>query len=383
LFDLCFVVSMAALVVELHHAVVKGHPNIGALHYVLLFLPICWAWMQFAWFATAYDNDDIIYRLFTLGQMAGVLALTATIPAAFDGNMSPFALCYALMRIPLVLKWARAARRGVDERVYARRWVIGLPICQVAWVALLAIPVEWRMFYVPILMGLELAVPSWAMAVTTRRVFHVRHITERFGLFALIVLGESILAATTAIKESLKEYTTDSMVIIGVATLLSAFCVWWLYFDVLDGRAVTLARSRVFWWGHGHLLAFGAIGAMGAGAEIAVQVQAESLPFDLPVRLAVVAPAGLSVLALAWIHSSTAQGWSFSTVTRVLATLPIMIVGVAGGDGGPAGATVAVALVLLLQAIAETAARGRRERRTVTAFAWTQAGQRGNRLDSR
>jgi len=364
LFDLCFVVSVAALVVELHHEVVNGHSERGALTYGLLFLAICWAWMLFSWFATAFDNDDVIYRLLTLGQMAGVLALTATIPTAFDGDLVPFAVCYILMRVPLILKWIRSARRHVDEHRYAARYAIGLSACQLAWLVLLVLPGGARPLFCLVLMGTELVVPPWAMAAAGRQVFHAGHITERFGLFTMIVIGESIFAATTALKESLELYATVPMVVIGIATLLSAFCVWWLYFDVLDGRAVMLDRSRAFWWGHGHLLAFCAIGAMGAGAEIAVQVQSEVLAFDLPMRTAVAAPAALSVLALAWIHSVTARSAPFNTVTRVLAALAIVIIGVMAGAHGPMAATVAVAAILLLQAVTETAVRGLHVRRT-------------------
>jgi low temperature requirement protein LtrA len=367
LFDLCFVVSVAALVVELHHAVAEGRAGQGVWTYGVLFLPVCWAWMLFSWFATAYDNDDVVYRLLTFAQMAGVLALTVTVPAAFHGELFPFAACYFLMRIPLVLKWVRAARADSGEPGYAVRYVLGLSACQLVWLTLLVLPALQRPLAVLAIMVLELAVPSFALGATTGPVFHVRHISERFGLFTLIVLGESIFAATTALKESLKLEATAPMVVIGVSTLLSAFCLWWLYFDLVDGRAVALLRSRAVWWGHGHLLTFSAIGAVGAGAQVAVQAQVESLAFDSWMRIAVVAPAALSILSLALIHSVTDRSARFDTVSRVLAALIIVVGGVRAGAHGPMGATLVVGAVLLGLASIETWAKGMRARGPWTA----------------
>jgi low temperature requirement protein LtrA len=150
---------------------------------------------------------------------------------------------------------------------------------------------------------------------------------------------------------------------IGASTLLSAFCVWWLYFDVLDGRPVTVDGAHPFRWGHGHLLAFCAIGAMGAAAEVAVQAQTEGLAFALPLRLAVVLPAALTVLALAWIRSVTARTTTAGTATRVLAATAILVGGLWAGASGPVAATVVVAAVLTLQAAFETIAQGLRIRR--------------------
>jgi low temperature requirement protein LtrA len=358
MFDLCFVVAVAALVVELHHAVVDGHVAAGVGSYVLLFLPICWAWMLFSWFATAFDNDDVVYRLLTLVQMAGVLTLTATVPAAYHGHIGPFALCYVLMRLPLLAKWARAAHRHMVEHRYAARFTAGLAAGQLGWLVLLAVPEPARPAGVLVLIGLELAVPPWATAAARRQVYHAQHISERFGLFTMIVIGESILAAATALSESLKRPAPTELMIIGAASLLAAFSVWWLYFDVLDGRATALHPRRAFWWGHGHLVSFGAIGAMGAAAEVAVSVQTEALTFDVPMRVMVAAPAGLVLVALAWIHALSETGGRIRSLSRAAAGAAAVAAGVAAGEGGPAATVLALMAVLALQAAAETAAQG-------------------------
>ena len=54
----------------------------------MVFFAIWWAWMNFTWFASAYDTDDAPYRVLTLVQMAGVLVLAAGVPTAFDDDTS-------------------------------------------------------------------------------------------------------------------------------------------------------------------------------------------------------------------------------------------------------------------------------------------------------
>jgi hypothetical protein len=77
LFDLCFVVAIAQAGARLHHGIVEGHASHASLGYAVVFFAIWWAWMNFTWFASAYDTDDVPYRLLVLVQIAGVLVLAA------------------------------------------------------------------------------------------------------------------------------------------------------------------------------------------------------------------------------------------------------------------------------------------------------------------
>ncbi len=69
---------------QLHHAIAEDHVADGVVGYLLVFFAIWWAWMNVTWFASAYDTDDVAYRLLTFVQIAGVLVLAAGVPRAFD-----------------------------------------------------------------------------------------------------------------------------------------------------------------------------------------------------------------------------------------------------------------------------------------------------------
>ena len=86
LFDLCFVVAVASAASALHHDLVEGLIWHGLVNYLVIFFAIWWPWMNFTWFASAYDNDDVPYRLITMVQIAGALTMAAGIPRARASN---------------------------------------------------------------------------------------------------------------------------------------------------------------------------------------------------------------------------------------------------------------------------------------------------------
>ena len=101
LFDLTFVIAVATAASQLHHAESAGH----ALHtlpgYAVAFFGIWWAWMNYTWFASAYDNDDVSYRVLTLLQMVGALVFATGVPGLFKGDTTLGVAGYVAMRLPL------------------------------------------------------------------------------------------------------------------------------------------------------------------------------------------------------------------------------------------------------------------------------------------
>ncbi len=88
---------------------------------------------------------------------------------------------------------------------------------------------------------------------------------KRYDLFTIIVLGESILAATVAVQSAVDADEAGGA-LFGVAAggLLIVFAMWWLYFARSAHRF--LVSNRVsFVWGYGHFFVFAAAAAVGAG----------------------------------------------------------------------------------------------------------------------
>ncbi len=200
-------VAVSQAGVQLVHAVAEGHSGEGILDYAMVFFAIWWAWMNFTWFASAYDNDDVLYRVITLVQMAGVLVLAAGVSRAFEGHdFLAVWLGYAIMRLALVAQWLRAARGAAhDERVMALRYAGGVLFCQIGWLGLLFLPESGRPWLFLVMALLEMCVPVFAEKDHPSS-WHPHHIAERYGLFTIIVLGETVLAATVAVKSGVDEF---------------------------------------------------------------------------------------------------------------------------------------------------------------------------------
>jgi low temperature requirement protein LtrA len=270
LFDLVFVVAIAQAASGLHHAVGEAHAAQGLVGFLMVFFAIWWAWMNFTWFASAYDCDDVPYRLAVFVQITGALIMAAGVPAMFETHVPNLATItgYVVMRLAMVAQWLRAAASDPGRRVTAHRYALGVTLLQLAWIGMFWIPGFWAPGFVA-LVAAELAVPLWAERATPTT-WHPQHIAERYGLLTLIVLGESILSATVAIQSALAsgEALTALLPLI-IGGLLIVFSMWWAYFDrPVHDLLTSLGKAIV--WGYGHYLVFAAAAAVGAGLAVNV-----------------------------------------------------------------------------------------------------------------
>lgn len=302
-FDLCFVVAVSLAGSRLHNGLISGNVGQPLVAFGMVFFAIWWAWMNFTWFASAYDTDDGVYRLTTLVQIAGALVLAAGVPSAFDErDFTTIAVGYVLMRLAMVGQWLRAARSDRRRRPGSLRYAIGIAIVQGAWLLWLTIPAAWQSTVFVILAVAELLVPIWAerAAATT---WHPGHITERYGLFTLIVLGESVLAATTALQSGFAAgQRLPELFVLAGSGLLIVFAMWWLYFEVPVGDLLSSLPTAIA-WGYGHLLIFASAAAVGAGLQLAVDFVVHRPPVPLrTIGLATAAPVAVYVVMVWLLH---------------------------------------------------------------------------------
>jgi len=303
LFDLVFVGAVAQAAEGLHHAIANGHALEGLGGYAMVFFAIWWAWMNFSWFASAYDSDDVPYRLAVFVQIAGALIFASGVAAMLESRTPNRAIIggYVVMRFALVAQWLRAAASDPDHRATALRYAIGVALVQVAWVSMMRVP-EWWIPGFLILAACELAVPAWAerARMTT---WHPHHIAERYGLFTLIVLGESIVSATMAMRAALSSgQELAALVPIAVGGLLIAFVMWWVYFDWPPDDLLT-SLSKALVWGYGHYFVFASAAAVGAGLAVAVgQSTHEASISSVTAGYAVAWPVAIFLMSLWFLH---------------------------------------------------------------------------------
>jgi low temperature requirement protein LtrA len=268
-FDLSFVVAVAQAASQLEHALAAGHPGAGLTAYLVVFGAIWWAWMAFTWFANVFDTDDVPYRLLMMVMIAGSLGLAAGVPRIFQLDFRVAVISYVIMRLAYVAQWYRVLRTGEAKwRPVAAKMIALTTVSQVGWILFLWVPAEWRLLVFVLWFAADIATP-YVSGWDARMGGHRQHIVERYGLFTVIVLGESIAAATIAIGEGING-KVDAFPLLSLALggLVIVFSLWWIYFDFTTARAPERDRKSQYLWGYLHYFVFVAIAAVGAGLAL-------------------------------------------------------------------------------------------------------------------
>ena len=359
-FDLCFVAAVAALAAGLREQPTSD----GLLRFAGLFVPVWWGWMGYTWYATAFDTDDVVFRLTLLGAMLSVIVLSAGIPGVAEGHPAGFVLAYAALQLLLVGLFVRAWRHVPAARPLSSRYAAGDALGALVWLAsLLAAPAA-RPWLWALGMVVLMVTPVLAVRALEVQAFHSRHIAERYGLFTLIVLGESVVAATAGASDT---HGQLGAALVAAAGFVVAACVWWLYFEFV--KASSLSRDHLlpsFVWGYGHLLIFAGIAAAASGVELAVHATVEHHATTGPERVALCGGLAAYLVAVAAIHLVTVNRWDAVLGGRLAAAALLAVLAAAGGGLDPRllmGLVVATVLAVTLSEIGRAARAARRASR--------------------
>jgi len=265
-FDLIFVAAVAQVGEPLR----EDYTPAGLVRYSVLFILIWWAWIGNSVFATRFNTDDVLQRVLTLVQMFAVAAMAANATEALDSRSSAgFAAAYAVLRFVLVAQYARA-RQVERARGLATRYLAGHGFAATLWLASAFVPAPARFAIWALALAIDLGTPWIAVAHSVNVPPDAAHLPERFGLFTLILLGESVIAVMQGMK-SQEEWSVAaaSSAFLGMAI---AFALWWWYFDGATATSEQHIRShadavRFQVWSYAHLPLYLGIAIAGAGIE--------------------------------------------------------------------------------------------------------------------
>jgi len=287
LFDLTLVVAFSIAGNELAHYVAEGHLETAVWGFLFVLLSLCWAWINFTWFASAFDTDDWLQRALTMVQMVGVIIVALGIAPVFDSidagepfNFRVVAAGYVVMRLSLVVMWMRVAKQDPANRRIALRYAVSNVVIQAGWLTLAIVRPGDAVLVVVLIVVLwaaELAghpFATWGAENpdhTWRGTpWNSHHIVERYGLLVMITLGEGILGTITAVAALVANvgWSGEAILVVVAGTGLT-FGLWWAYFVIPVAPVLARHRERKWAWGYGHIVLFGATAAVGAGLHVA------------------------------------------------------------------------------------------------------------------
>ncbi|MGW8537955.1 low temperature requirement protein A [Rhodococcus qingshengii] len=360
LLDLTFVVAVGIAASHFAEMLAEGHLRGAMVGFMLAMSAISVAWIGFSWFASAFDTDDWLYRLITMVQMAGVVLFALGLPVMFHSveeghrlDLRVMIVGYVVMRGALTLQWWRASRAPKFHDV-AMANIYWTGVMQIGWLAVafvdfgLSNTVIFTMFGV--LAVVELLLPALTGSVGRRLPWHPHHIAERYGLFTIIVLGESVVGTVASSSDllgggSAVHWSADVIAIV-VAGIGLTFGMWWVYFSAPFGDALDRRRGRAYLFGYGHIPLFIAVAAVGGGLHVAGLVLEEHSEIGpVAVVLALAIPVGTYLLAVYALYSALLAATDLFHVLLLAATMGVLAAAV---GLAVAGVSVAVCLLVIM-----------------------------------
>jgi low temperature requirement protein LtrA len=345
LFDLTFVIAFGIAANEFAHEMTEGHIGAGVAAFAFATFAICLAWINFSWFASAYDTDDWIYRLMTMLQMVGVIILALGLPSLFASiaegehiDNRVMVAGYVVMRIALVAQWLRAARQDTQRRAACLTYAALVVVAQIGWIATIFANGSVVTTYAAslVLAGFELFIPWLAERRTGGTPWHAHHIAERYGLLAIIALGEGVVGTVASLSAIVgSQGWSVAAALVAVAGTGLTFGMWWAYFVVPHSDLLHAYRERAFLFGYLHFAVFGSIVATGAGLHIAAYyIEHHSKLDSTATVLCVAIPVGAYIASLSLLYTLMVRTFDTFHVLLVMLTAAVLVAAVLFADAG-------------------------------------------------
>ncbi len=261
-YDLIFVAAL----VQLGEGLADDPSGIGVGRFLAGFLLLWWSWTGTTFYMNRFVVDDLPHRLLVLGQMFAIGLLAVGVEDAFGDRSAYFALSYAAVRVLLVIMYWRADRWMQGGHALSRRFVGYFSAAVVLWIVSVFVPTPYRFLVWLVAFAIEIAGPFGAPGKAEVRgsPADLAHMRERYALFTIIVLGESLIKLIGALAS---EEILSSASLLGALGFLIAAGLWWTYFDDVAGARLHQTRNAAYIWVYSHLPLAAALTALGVAVK--------------------------------------------------------------------------------------------------------------------
>lgn len=324
-FDLVFVVAVAQLSSRLLANIEEGTLTLGVVFsYAFVYLPVWSSWVYATFYSNRFDTDDLGQRLITFAQMLMVAGMAASV-----AEVTPiqFALSVAGFRLLVALSYARV-RPAIPEAIPLSKWMMTVMVTSAAAWALSAF-VEGdlqRWVWVAIVLGeiITAFTPSFQKRIAAVPL-QLSHLPERFGLFTMIVLGESVLAVVLGVAHA---HWAAAAAVFGAVALTISFSLWWIYFEIVpDSTMQRHGGIRSVTWVLLHAPFVIAVTALGAAMEVAVFTEfGDELERSVALLLSLALATALVAIVGVRMTDLPSSEWGGMILTRLPAIAVVSVI---------------------------------------------------------
>ncbi len=315
--------------------------------FALHFVPLWIAWTGFTFYANRYDVDDFLHRVLVLTNMFALGTMAIGSHQAMVGHHEVYALATGTALGIVAMLYFRSWRQEPESADYSRFWAIVWTIAASLFFLSALLPVAWAWVTWAIAVASVLFSPvsPSARALAERYPLDMEHLSERYGLLTIIVLGESFVKVLT--------YLTGkgdiSYLPQGFFNLLLTCSLWWMYFDDVAGTELKKTRGSFSIWLYSHLPLTLAITGVGVAVKKAIKFDLHEVAYE-PYRWLLAGTLALTFLSVAVIDSVTKRkNNQLSDRNRVVARVgSALIILLLGQIGGAMDASTFLALVAAL-----------------------------------
>ncbi|HLM89032.1 MAG TPA: low temperature requirement protein A [Streptosporangiaceae bacterium] len=343
-FDLVFAGAVSQLAGAL-----QDHPSLGSLaRFVMLFTPIWWLWVQFAFYADRHESNDATHRGAFLAAILLCVGLAASAPRALSGDTTGFVIAFACLRALQLLLYARARRHLPATSALYTRYLIFFGAGGALWLSSLAAAGTARYAFWGAALLTDAAGALTELAPGRRVPLNPGHLADRFQLFVLIVLGESIARLISA--ATMRPWSLPLAVVLAAA-LLTLAALWAAWHTTADRDALdsppAIARFTA-----ASLPIVAGVAAASAGLHIAILAADGAATIGDWPRAALYGGVSIYLLASATLPSRKMTRWA--RAARLAASLAAMGLVFMGAIVMPVYLVPALTAVLALGLAAES-----------------------------
>jgi low temperature requirement protein LtrA len=270
---------------------------------MLVLALIWWAWSAFVWAANAQATGSPTLRRCLLVATAFIFITGLSLPRAFGSEGTLFATTYAVVRFLHLALYVDASKQGNAS------WsaIAGFSVTVVIGMALLIggslAHGSARIAMWAIAVGIDYAGPAWLTRERLRGLQRVAvaHFAERYGLFVIICLGESIVAIGVGAGTGGHHLTTGLVAAVSLGLLITVG-LWWTYFEGFAATAEERLRGHhdpvlaaADGYSYLHLVIVAGIITFAVGVKLLVKGAVDS-PMEESARLALCGGVALYLL---------------------------------------------------------------------------------------